>query len=85
MLTIEGVYHNGTIDLSEPPPVEGDVTVLVTFLTLKPGQTSDETDPHQRDTSQAADLRRRLRTFTEEWDSPEMEVYDHYDAVKSTL
>jgi hypothetical protein len=27
-------------------------------------------------------LRSSLFTFAEEWDSPEMSVYDNYDAVK---
>ena len=32
---------------------------------------------------QAADLRTRLATFAEDWDRPEMDVYDDYDAAKS--
>jgi hypothetical protein len=35
------------------------------------------------DEAQAADLRARLATFTEEWNNPEMDVYDGYDAVKA--
>ena len=37
------------------------------------------------DEKQAADLRGRLSTFAEEWDSPEMEMYDDYDRAKSHL
>jgi hypothetical protein len=33
----------------------------------------------------AADLRARLATFAQEWESPEMDVYDHYDAAKANL
>jgi hypothetical protein len=33
----------------------------------------------------AAELRARLATFAEDWDSPEMAVYDEYDAAKSRL
>jgi len=37
------------------------------------------------DEAQAADLRARLVTFVEDWDSPEMDVYDDYDAAKARL
>jgi len=34
---------------------------------------------------QAAELRARLATFAEDWDSPEMSIYDNYDAAKAKL
>lgn len=37
------------------------------------------------DQAQAADLRARLSAFAEEWDSPEMDVYNNYDASKANL
>ena len=37
------------------------------------------------DASAAADLRTRLERFAEDWDSPEMSAYDHYDAAKARL
>ena len=42
-------------------------------------------DLHKRgiDRAQAADLRERLATFAEDWESPEMSIYDNYDAAKS--
>ena len=33
----------------------------------------------------ATELRARLERFAEDWDSPEMSAYDHYDAAKSAL
>jgi len=33
----------------------------------------------------AAEMRARLATFAEDWDSPEMAVYDDYDAAKARL
>lgn len=30
----------------------------------------------------AADLRARLRSFADEWESPEMDVYDDYDTAR---
>lgn len=32
------------------------------------------------DEEQAADLRARLKTFAEDWESPEMDIYDEYYA-----
>jgi len=37
------------------------------------------------DEAQAADLRARLATFVEDWESPEMNIYDDYDAAKASL
>jgi hypothetical protein len=63
---------------------------------MEPGGklTKDETFPIPNhidlqargiDEEQAADLRARLTTFAEEWDSPEMDVYDNYDSIKANL
>ncbi|HFE66670.1 MAG TPA: hypothetical protein ENJ93_05345 [Chloroflexi bacterium] len=83
MLTaIQGIYHNGKIQLTEKPRnVRDETPVIVTFLTpgiidLAARGISEE---------QAADLRARLATFAEEWDSPEMDIYDNYDAAKANL
>lgn len=40
---------------------------------------------HDIDPAQAAELRARLATFAGEWDRPEMDVYDDYDASKACL
>ena len=37
------------------------------------------------DEEQAAKLRARLGAFAGDWNSPEMDVYDDYDAAKSKL
>ena len=37
------------------------------------------------DARAAAELRARLERFAEDWDSPEMSAYDHYDAAKSAM
>jgi hypothetical protein len=83
MLTaIQGIYRDGKIQLTEAPRNVSDNTpVIVTFL------TPDKIDLSVRgiDEAQAADLRTRLTTFAEEWDSPEMDVYDNYDAAKTNL
>ena len=83
MLTaIQGIYRDGKIQLTEVPRnVRDDTPVIVTFL------TSSTIDLAGRgiDEAQAADLRARLTTFVEEWDSPEMDIYDNYDAAKTNL
>ena len=35
--------------------------------------------------AQAAELRARMEPFAEEWNSPEMDVYNDYDAAKANL
>lgn len=80
--TIEGVYSNGNIKLSEKPDgVDDEIPVLVTFL------DAGKIELRKRgiDKKKAAELRARLATFVEEWDSPEMDVYDHYDQNKTKL
>ena len=83
MLTaIQGVYRSGKIHLAElPRNVTDETPVVVTFL--KPSRI----DLQARDISdtQAADLRARLATFAEDWNDPEMDIYDNYDAAKANL
>ena len=81
-IAIEGIYHNGKIELADTPNdiCEG-TRVIVTFLS--PGSI----DLRERgiDETQAADLRARFSTFAEDWESPEMSVYDNYDEEKAKL
>ena len=83
MLTsVEGVYRNGKIELmGMPASLKGEKRVIVTFL-----------EPHDNDLQtrgidkkQAAELRARLTTFAEDWDSPEMDIYDDYEKAKTKL
>lgn len=46
--------------------------MIVTFLSA----ASVDLAERNIDQSQAADLRQRLRAFAEDWDRPEMDVYD---------
>jgi len=83
MLTaIQGVYRSGKIDLSElPRNVTDETPVVVTFL--KPSRI--DLQARGIGDTQAADLRARLATFTEDWNSREMDIYDNYDAAKANL
>jgi hypothetical protein len=81
MLTsVEGIYRNGRIELTEQPAdvYEGS-RVIVTFV------RSDEIDLAAQgiDRTQAEVLRANLATFAEDWDSPEMSLYNNYDAAKT--
>ena len=76
-IVIPGTFRDGHIELSEQPPkITGEARVLVTFL--EPGNTA--LTERGITPEQAAELRARLATFAEEWDSPEMSAYDNYDA-----
>jgi hypothetical protein len=79
--SIEGIYRNGKIELMQvPTDVRDETHVIVTFLEPSP------IDLQERgiDEAHAADLRARLATF-EDWDSPEMDIYDKYDTAKARL
>lgn len=82
MLTsIEGTYRNGQIELKEAPvDLPGETSVIVTFIR----SSSVDLKEQGIDEAQAAQLRAALSTF-EDWNEPEMDVYDDYDAAKSAL
>jgi sorbitol-specific phosphotransferase system component IIA len=72
MLTIEGTYKNGQVVLGETPTDVIEAKVLVTFLDTK------EIDLAERgiNQEQAAELRARFGTIAEDWNRPEMDIYD---------
>jgi hypothetical protein len=70
--SIEGVYRDGKVELLEPAPSDLEARVIVTFLT--PGSVN--LAERGIDEKQAAELSHRLSTFAEDWDRPEMDVYD---------
>ena len=83
MLTaVEGIYRNGQVELVENPNnLHEGMRVIVTFLETK---TIDLTS-QGIDKAQAELLRTSLATFAEDWNSPEMSIYDDYDAAKANL
>lgn len=72
MLTIEGTYKNGEIILTETPTEVSESKVLVTFLDTK------EINLQERGIgkAQATELRAKFGTIAEDWNKPEMDVYD---------
>ncbi len=80
--SVEGVYRDGKIELTDlPKDVRDDTRVIVTFL------ETNHVDLRERgiNEAQAAELRAQLGTFAEDWNSPEMAVYDDYDAAEAKL
>ena len=82
LTTVEGVYQSGKIELKElPHNVHEGTPVIVTFFPEYP----IDLQAHGIDTIQAKELRARLGTFAEDWESSEMDVYNNYDANKTNL
>lgn len=82
LTTVEGVFRDGRIELTEIPlDVDQGTPVIVTFL------TGHYVDLQSRgiDRRQALQLRERLASFAEDWDSPEMDNYDQYDSTGQSL
>ena len=80
--SVEGVYRDGKIELTElPGEVRDETRVIVTFM------ETNYVDLRERgiDEAQATELRAQLGTFAEEWNSPDMDLYDNYDAAKTKL
>ena len=71
--SVEGIYRNGKIELADQIIEAEGSRVIVTWVEPL-GQT--QLDSLGLDESQALDLRHRLSTFAEDWDRPEMNVYD---------
>jgi hypothetical protein len=71
--SVEGVYRNGRVELVESLTDAEGSRVIVTWV-----HPAEPIDLRERaiDEDRAADLRRRLASFTEDWDRPEMAVYD---------
>ena len=72
--SIEGVFRDGKVELTESPPPGATGRVIVTFVS-SPVATVDLAERGVTP-EQAADLRHRLTTFAEDWQRPEMDAYD---------
>jgi hypothetical protein len=82
LTTVEGIYRDGQIELkSLPSNVVNEARVIVTFV------DADVVDlaAHGIDRYQAEFLRNNLTTFADDWNNPEMNIYDKYDVTKSEL
>jgi len=81
---VEGVYRNGKVELLEVPAASEGMRVIVTFLdspeelavSVSNPDLSIDLDCRGISFEQAANLRSRLQTFAEDWNQPEMDIYD---------
>ncbi len=80
MLTVEGIYKDGKIELLETVSKVKQSKVLITFL------ESSDIDLRTLGISQeeASELREKFATF-EDWNDPALDAYNDYDNAKSAL
>jgi hypothetical protein len=71
--SVEGIFRNGRVELLESPIGVDEARVVVTFL---PGNAPVYLVAHGIDATRAGDLRSRLLSFAQDWERPEMNVYD---------
>ena len=71
--SVEGVFRNGRIELLESVSQAEESRVVVTFF---PSQPSVDLAQRGIAPAAAADLRARLSAFAEDWDRPDMDIYD---------
>lgn len=80
MLTVEGIYEDGKIELLETVSDVKKAKVLVTFL--------ENNDLDLRtlgiDEQQAKELRGKFSTF-DDWNDPSLDIYNDYENAKSAL
>ena len=80
MLTAEGIYKDGKIELLETVSEVKQSKVLITFL--------ESSDVNLRtlgiSKEKASELREKFATF-EDWNDPSLDVYNDYDNAKSAL
>jgi hypothetical protein len=71
--SVEGIYRDGKVELLEATDCVEGTKVIVTFI-KSPGSV----DLSERGVTpeQAANLRARLQSFAEDWESPNMDAYD---------
>lgn len=82
MLSLQGVYRHGKVELIEQPTnIREETYVIVTFLE----QGLVDLNERGIGKEQAAELRSAMAAFAEDWDSPDMSIYDNYDAVNAKL
>ncbi|MCL4205031.1 MAG: hypothetical protein KJ000_21330 [Pirellulaceae bacterium] len=70
--SLRGICRDGRVELLEPLPQDAEGQVIVTFLNSGPVRL----DERGISVQQAANLRQRLAAFADDWDRPEMGVYD---------
>jgi len=80
MLTVEGIYKDGKIELLEPVSEVKQAKVLVTFV------ENNDIDLRTLGISEkeAGELHEKFAAF-EDWNDPALDVYNDYDNAKSVI
>ena len=71
--SVQGIYRDGKIELQEVPPDLKEARVIVTFL---PREGPIDLRARGIDEAEAARMRAQFETIAEDWERPEMDVYD---------
>jgi uncharacterized UPF0146 family protein len=80
LISVEGVYRNGRVELTENPNnVSEGASVIVTFVQSNGIDLASQGINRE----QTKALSTSLATFSDDWNSPEMSIYDNYDAAKA--
>ena len=73
--SVEGVYRDGKVELAETPAEVTEARVIVTFL---PKEGPINLRALGISEAEAARMRWGWGAAAEDWDSPEMDVYNDY-------
>jgi hypothetical protein len=73
LMSVEGMYRDGKVELKELPADVKEARVIVTFL---PKEGPIDLRSRRITEAQAAEMRWGLGAIAEDWDRPEMDVYD---------
>lgn len=71
--SVQGVFRDGKVEFTEPVPRIEQARVLITFL---PESGPIDLQKLRIDTTAAVELRSRFGLIAEDWERPEMDVYD---------
>ena len=77
---INGVYRNGNIILNNIPSSLHEETHVIVIYTDDDSLDLKENGINEK---QATELREQFTVFSEDWDSPDMSIYDDYDKAKA--
>ncbi|MEY3826722.1 MAG: hypothetical protein RLZZ148_1539 [Cyanobacteriota bacterium] len=82
LIRVEGIYRNGRIELGQSPVnVPEETKAIVSFIEAE--EEGVDLSTYGIDETEVESLRANLAPFAEDWNSPEMSIYDNYDDAKS--
>jgi hypothetical protein len=80
--SVEGIYRNGRIELTElPDNVTEETRVIVTFIGSNIEAKGIDLRSRGISQAEAEVLRSNFATFAEDWNHPDMDIYDDYNSA----